>query len=380
MAMGIEPKTLSSLFESYHCAIATGNRAQALAHICDLLKLTGDRPDLLAAYGNLLLENGQLAIAEDAAWRSINLDRSHDETLKLLGRIQVHAGRSHNDLKQLPASPYAKYLLPMDYPPSRCLSPRWGHARPALLLLSAILDRNHKSYLSLISELRTLVPFLRRINPNYSWETAQEPGWIGPPINAIDLAYLYYFVWKYRPSTYLEIGSGSTTSFVRRAITDHSLATRIVSIDPEPRSRIDAICDEVLRDGLETLSSLQIFADLQPGDILSMDGSHRCFMNSDVTVFFLDVLPLLKPGVIIHIHDIVLPYDYPEMFTNWYWNEQYVLAAYLMGMADRIQVLMPSAFVSATPGLNELLLPPLVDIGPPDSWLYGGSFWFTHLP
>ena len=75
-----------------------------------------------------------------------------------------------------------------------------------------------------------------------------------------------------------------------------------------------------------------------------MDGSHISLMNSDVTVFMLDVVPKLKPGVIVHIHDIHLPHDYPDMFVKWYWNEQYIVAAYLLGAADRIKILMPSRY------------------------------------
>jgi hypothetical protein len=109
-----------------------------------------------------------------------------------------------------------------------------------------------------------------------------------------------------------------------------------------------------------------------------MDGSHRCFMNSDVTVFFLEVLPLLRPGVILHIHDIVLPFDYPESFKEWYWNEQYVLAAYLLGMRDSVRILMPSQYVSSTPELRECLKPQLLpNVGTGGTWFEGGSFWFT---
>ncbi len=88
-----------------------------------------------------------------------------------------------------------------------------------------------------------------------------------------------------------------------------------------------------LCEGLETCD-LARFDQLQPGDILFLDCSHRVFMNSDVTVFMIDVLPRLRPGVPVHVHDIVLPWDYPDMFTNWYWSEAYILAAYLIGARE----------------------------------------------
>jgi hypothetical protein len=377
---GEMPAEAAGLLRLANAALRGGDLRGAADRLGEALALAGDRPELLSAYGHLQLTLGQAAVAEDVALRSAAIAPNHGETLKLLGRLWLAGRRAHGDLEPLPGCEYAKYALPLDYPPSRRLAPRWGHGRPVHPELAALFRRNEGDYRAVIGELRTLTPFLQKIPATYAVETAAVPGWVGPPVNPIDLALLYYFVWKHRPATYLEIGSGSTTSFARRAVADHGLSTRIVSIDPQPRSGIDGICDAVIRDGLETLADLQVFSDLQPGDIVFLDGSHRCFMNSDVTVFFLDVLPRLRPGVIVHIHDISLPFDYPDMFTNWYWNEQYVLAAYLLGMRDRVRILMPSQYVSGTPGLSECLHPPLLEgVGDPEPWLNGGSFWFTQV-
>ncbi len=368
------------LMQEYESAVSRGDLASACHLLTQVIAQTGDQSNLLSALGTILLTLGRNDEAEEAAWRSIAVDRNHEDTLKLLGRIHVRAGRPQPALQQLPGTCYSKFSLPLDYPPSRRLTQRWGYDAPAHAGLSAMFAKNSENYKNTVTELRTLVPHFEKIRPDFSGETAPEAGWVGPAINALDLALLYYFVWKHRPATYLEIGSGATTCFARRAVQDHGLNTHIISIDPEPRAAIDRICDAVIRDGLETLPNLQVFADLQPGDIVFLDGSHRCFMNSDVTVFFMDVLPLLKPGVIVHIHDIVLPFDYPEWAKNWYWNEQYVLAAYLLGMGDRVKVLMPSQYLSATAGIKECLQPPLLTgVGDPGLWLDGGSFWFTHV-
>ena len=371
-------EVLKTLLKRIQEARAVGDLQSVRTSLNEVLAITGDRPDILAALGQVLLSLGEAKGAEQAAWRSVAIDPSHEDTLKLLGRLRVHS-KDEKDLEPLPGNYHAKYALPLDYPPSRQLRPRWGEGLPAHAGLTALFDRNRGEYETVISDMRTLVPFLEKIKANYSHDTASEAGWVGVAINALDLALLYYFLWKYRPATYLEIGSGATTCFARRAISDHRLPTRVVSIDPEPRASIDRICDEVIREGLETLPDLKVFADLKPGDIVFMDGSHRCFMNSDVTVFFLEVLPLLKPGVIVHIHDIVLPYDYPDSFKDWYWNEQYVLAAYLLGMGDRVRILMPSKYVCSATGLKESLQSPLVPAAGPDAvWSDGGSFWFTH--
>lgn len=285
----------------------------------------------------------------------------------------------HEGMRVLPGSPYQRFLIPLDYMPSRQYAPRWGYSRPTHAGLVAILSVDPDSYREVVRELRSLTPFLSRIDREFTNERAPEPGWTGGPITALDLALLYYFIFRYRPKTYVEIGSGCTTCMARRAVQDHELPTRIVSVDPEPRAGIDSICDEVIRDGLETMADLKLFEALEPGDIVFVDGSHRSFMNSDVTVFMLDVLPKLKPGVLVHFHDVFLPYDYPQMFENWYWNEQYLLASYLLAAGERVRILMPSYFMSVTPGLSEFLRPPILDLpGYEDAWFFGGSLWFTH--
>jgi hypothetical protein len=65
-------------------------------------------------------------------------------------------------------------------------------------------------------------------------------------------------------------------------------------------------------------------------------------MNSDVTVYFIDVLPRIKPGVTMHIHDILLPWDYPESSKSWYWNEQYMLAVYMMASKATLCPMLPT--------------------------------------
>src|ERR1019366_3993414 len=106
----------------------------------------------------------------------------------------------------------------------------------------------------------------------------------------------------------VEIGSGNSTKFVARAIADHGLETKIISIDPQPRAEIDSLCNEVMRKPLEKCN-LDIFGTLGESDIVFADNSHQSFMNSDVTVFFCEVLPMLARGVTVGIHDIFLPQD-----------------------------------------------------------------------
>jgi hypothetical protein len=84
------------------------------------------------------------------------------------------------------------------------------------------------------------------------------------------------------------------------------LPTSITSIDPEPRTDINSLCDRVVRKWLEDCD-LSLFDQLEPGDFLFFDGSHRVLTNSHTTVLYLEVIPRIKAGVIIHVHDIHLP-------------------------------------------------------------------------
>lgn len=102
-------------------------------------------------------------------------------------------------------------------------------------------------------------------------------------------------------------------------------------------------------------------------------------MNSDVTVFCIDILPKLKPGVLVHVHDVHLPWDYPEMFVNWYWSEQYILAAYLIGAMGSLVPVFPTTWICRQPEFADWFATPLVDLGPSNAtWRGGGSMWFTQ--
>jgi len=96
-------------------------------------------------------------------------------------------------------------------------------------------------------------------------------------------------------------------------------------------------------------------------------------MNSDATVIFLDVLPNLPPGVLVHFHDIFLPDDYPPDWIGRYYSEQYLLAAYLLAKGNAVEVLQPNYFISRDPELSRFLEPLWEDF--PHITRHGASFW-----
>ena len=91
---------------------------------------------------------------------------------------------------------------------------------------------------------------------------------------------------------------------------DGGFESRVVGIDPYPRREITDITDEVYSCPVESITDLSLFRNLKDGDILSIDSSHELKAGNDLLFLYLNVLPQLRPGVIVHIHDIFLPYDY----------------------------------------------------------------------
>jgi len=89
----------------------------------------------------------------------------------------------------------------------------------------------------------------------------------------------------------------------------------------------------------------------------------------------MDVLPVLPPGVIVHIHDIYLPSDYPQFMCDRFYSEQYGLAAFLLANPKRYHTLMPNYFVSEDVELHKILEPLWNHSEMPIVEKHGGSYW-----
>lgn len=193
----------------------------------------------------------------------------------------------------------------------------------------------------------------------------------------MDIVALYTFVNKLKPKLYIEIGSVNSTKVARKSVRDNNLHTKIISIDPFPRANIDHLADTVIRKPLENIEDLKFIAnDLNENDILFIDNSHRCLPNSDATVCFLEILPYLKSGVIVHIHDIYLPYDYPQFMCDRFYSEQYMLAAFLLANPQKYVPVFQGIFVSEDKELSALLEPLWQSENTNGVEKHGGSFWF----
>jgi hypothetical protein len=250
--------------------------------------------------------------------------------------------------------------------------PRWDTKRPHPEI-AARLAREDEKYRRLLESWRQYVPKLQEI----PYETS-EPGvpyWKRSWTPSLDGVSIYCFLASQKPAQFLEVGSGHSTKFARRAIRDFGLATRLTSIDPAPRAEIDLICDNVIRKGLEE-ADLSAFGTLKPDDIVYVDNSHRSLMNSDVTTFFLDALPKIPKGVLIGIHDIFWPEDYPPEWADRYYSEQYLLAMLILWNPS-LEIVLPAYYVSsAAAGIAKEALEPFWKTLPADVQRHGGAFWF----
>lgn len=204
-----------------------------------------------------------------------------------------------------------------------------------------------------------------------------DPSWRNPWFPFIDAITTYGLIAKHQPKRYVEVGSGFSTKFARRAIRDFSPQTKIISIDPDPRDEINAICDEIVRAPLESVDAAFLNS-LTKDDIFFLDSSHRVDQGSDVAVFFSEILPNFPEGMIYGIHDIFYPdADYPATWLDRHYSEQYMLMSYLFGGAGGDEILLPCYYISRRAHLysafNKLL--EHENVIPATSDILGQSFW-----
>ncbi len=156
------------------------------------------------------------------------------------------------------------------------------------------------------------------------------PRWNQDWFPRLDAAVAYATVRRLRPARIVEVGSGHSTRFLARARHDGGLSTRITAIDPAPRAAIESLPIETVRTPVPDVG-LSPFADLAAGDILFVDSSHVLMPGSDVDFLLNRVVPDLADGVLLHLHDIFLPDDYPP---EWRWrgySEQLAVVPLLLG-------------------------------------------------
>jgi hypothetical protein len=196
----------------------------------------------------------------------------------------------------------------------------------------------------------------------------------------IDPHVYYSMIRYYKPDTIIEIGSGNSTVLSTHALDKNGKQARLVVIDPWPRDFTKQFISskayklEHIEQKIEDVD-LELFSNLKENDLLFIDGSHVIRTGGDVCFMLLQILPQLPKGVIIHVHDIYLPFEYPkEMILDrlLFWTEQYLLQAYL-SENSHAEVIFGSHYMSVVyPAVVKKAFPQAL------SW-QGGSFWIRKI-
>lgn len=255
------------------------------------------------------------------------------------------------------------------------LKPRYGFGNPAHSLLYKIIDKNRATYTHYLQKALLYADQLHNIKKNDEETNPRSPAWNNDFLPGLDIIGIYTILSEIKPKNYIEIGSGNSTKVAFKAKQENKLQTKIISIDPQPRTEIDELADQVIRKPFEDID-LSLLNELDEGDILFIDNSHRILPNSDSMVFYMEVLPFLKKGVILHLHDIYLPFDYPQFMCDRFYSEQYGLAFYLLANDKKLETILPNYFISEDKELSDLISPVWNHPNLLNVEKHGGSFWF----
>src|SRR5579864_2227095 len=217
-----------------------------------------------------------------------------------------------------------------------------------------------------------------------------------------DAEVAYAMVRHHKPKRVIEVGGGYSTRLIANALQRNAASDgkpgELITIEPFP--------EEALRNGFPGLSMLiadpaqkvdvNLFASLSEGDVLFVDSSHVVKTGSDVCYECLQILPRLKPGVLVHFHDIFLPCEYPRQAVLerlCFWSEQYLLQAFLamndgfevLWAASAMQLFHPEVVESAIPRWrgSYTRMPPEIRRFQPTldgDRVWPASFWMRRKP
>lgn len=159
--------------------------------------------------------------------------------------------------------------------------------------------------------------------------------WLNQFFTSVDAIAYYGYIRDKHPRQVVEIGSGFSTHLAAKALRKNG-SGKLIVIEPYPTIKLRETAQDIASINEKKVQEidLTIIEKLRPNDVLFIDSSHTCKIGSDVNFILFEILPRLSKGVYIHFHDIFLPYEYSKEWVvnrNWFWNEQYVLLAYLMG-------------------------------------------------
>lgn len=223
-----------------------------------------------------------------------------------------------------------------------------NEAHPSVTASSLGLDEQEMlRWFSIVSQRYNSSPFPQRPSHESRYYYAN------PHFPLADALALLGIMVEKKPRRYIEVGSGFS-SCAAIDINERHLdgGADMTFIEPHPEMFLELVGAQTRYSSCLYRMKLQdtpieLFASLQPADIVFIDSSHVAKTGSDVLDYFFRVLPTLRKGVLIHIHDIFFPFEYPSSWLeeeNRSWNEAYFLRAFL-SLNDQYRVIYFSDWV-----------------------------------
>lgn len=230
------------------------------------------------------------------------------------------------------------------------------------------------------------IRYLREIFPRYRNEYDQFPyapteiayqfHFNNGAFDGTDALVLYCFARLFNPRRIVEVGSGYSSRLLAQAARANG-ETELICIEPNPPSELVHGFPGMTRLIAKPVQEvdLGLFRSLAAGDILFIDSSHVSKCGSDVNLLFLEVIPLLRPGVLVHVHDIFLPDEFPQGWIkqqHLFWNEQYLLQAFLTFNSE-FEILFSNALMG-----KKHLADMQKTFPNSQPWWGGSSFWMRR--
>ena len=176
-----------------------------------------------------------------------------------------------------------------------------------------------------------------------------------PNFGSVDGEILFCIIRHFKPRRIFEIGSGYSTFLIAQAILQNKLEKNdyqcdYVVVDPYPNTIVKKGFPGLTKLIVENVQNVPLteFQKLDSDDILFIDSSHILKIGSDVQYEYLEILPRLNRGVLVHIHDILFPLEYCKDWVireNIFWNEQYLLQSFL-AFNNAFEVLWAGKYMS----------------------------------
>ena len=272
----------------------------------------------------------------------------------------------------------------MGFPPGHYHSPIPDHAE--LLRREAQLWAPREHLAGVDMQVSQQLALLERVRPfvgaiDYPVDAPPEPDlyfYANGMFPVLDAEFLFGLLCHLKPRRVVEVGSGFS-SLVMADVNRRMLggAMHVTCIEPYPRDFLVAGVKGITRllPSRREEVDITLFDALEAGDVLFIDSSHVSKTGSDVNFLFFELLPRLKPGVYVHLHDIFLPDEYPKPWVlgeERSWNEQYMLHAFLMFNREWRTVWMAHYMLSRHLDAVSAVFPRCPALGT------GGSFWMQR--